>query len=333
VTAASHARAFERALRWYPAHWRERHGAEVLGVLLDQADAEGRPIPTRSQRLDLAWHGTLERFRSVGAWLPSSVRDRAAAVSLGAGATFAIMMFLLIEWNPMAPEWWEERAFGGELSRFGPFASPAVVLYALWFAAFVLALLGASAAAREAVAATIPLAIVVRMLGDVGEMWLRPSWTTLGILMLLAAVATLGRVGTDRRSAAWAAISAVGMLAFCAIPLALSPGALIFRDPIFLKWPMQGVLSWVVAGAIALAILLKAFGSKAWGGAILLATLPWCAAVMAPALANSRTAGDLASWMVPTALAVVATCVIVLSLRVFGIRVRIERIGSSAPLV
>ena len=331
MSAAPNARAFERALDWYPRGWRARHGAEALGVLLDQAEAQGRSLPTRGERLDLAWHGLLEQLRSARGWVPAAARDRAAAVSLGTGATFAVMMFLMVEWNLMASGRWEELEFGGELSRFGPFASPAVVLYAVWFAALVLALLGASTIARVAVAATIPLAVVVRMLGDVGEMWLRPSWTTLGILMLLAAGATLGRVGTDRRSAAWAAIAAVVALGFCAVPLALRPGVFIFRNPIFLEWPMQGVLSWVVAGAIGLAILLKAFGSKAWGGAILLAVLPWCAAVIGFALANSSAAGELVSWMVPTVLALVVTFAIVLAVRVFGVRIRVERIERSAP--
>ncbi len=281
MTVAPDVASFERALGWYPEDWRKRHDAEALGVLLDQAEAEGRRTPTPSQRLDLAWHGTVERARSTGAWVPASVRDRAAAVSLGAGATFAVMMFLLVEWNPQASKTYAEMLFGSEIRWFGPFASPAVVLYAVWFAALVLALLGAQRAARYTVAATIPIAVVVRQVGDASEMWMRPSWTTLGILMLLAAVATLGRVGGHRRSAAWVAISAVGMLGFCAVPLALRPDIVIIRDPIFLEWPMEGVMYWILVGVVPFAILLRLAGSPAWSGAALLAALPWLAALLA----------------------------------------------------
>jgi hypothetical protein len=322
VTAAAKHQAFERALGWYPTGWRERHGAEALGVLLDQADADGRAIPTRGERLDLAWHGTLEHLRSVRGWVPASVRDRAAAVSLGAGATFAVMMFLLVEWNPKASQAYAEMIFGSDIGWFGPFASPAVALYAVWFAALVLALLGAPRAARVTVALTIPVAVVVRQVGDAGEMWMRPSWTTLGVLMLLAAVAALGRVGGDRRSAAWVAISAVGMLAFCAIPLALRPDTVIIRDPIFLEWPMEGVLYWILVGVVPFALLLRLAGSRAWSGAVLLAALPWLAAI----LASTQGTAQLVALMTSAALAVAALVIVVGALRVFGVRVRVERV-------
>lgn len=327
MSTAPDQRAFDRALAWYPQPWRERYAAEALGVLLDQAESEGRQRPTIGERFDLAWHGALERLRSVRLWPAGAVRDRAAAVSLGAGAMFAVMMFLLVEWNPKASEPHAELAFGSDIAWFGPFASPAVVLYAVWFAALVLALLGAQRAARIAVASTIPVAVAVRMLGDAGEMWLRPSWTTLGILMLLAAIATLGRVGHDRRSAAWVAISAVATLAFCAVPLALRPGVVIYRDPIFLEWPMQGALSWMLIAAVAAAILLRARGSRAWSGAILLAALPWTAAV----LTGTTSAAEVLTWVLPAVLAAIGLLLVVLALRLFGVRVKVERIEGSNP--
>lgn len=38
---------YARLLRWYPRHWRERHGQALLGVMLDDAEHHGRARPTQ----------------------------------------------------------------------------------------------------------------------------------------------------------------------------------------------------------------------------------------------------------------------------------------------
>ena len=53
----------ERLLRWYPAAWRRRYGAELVTLLEDTYGAG--PVPWRC-RLALLWAGTAERLRESG---------------------------------------------------------------------------------------------------------------------------------------------------------------------------------------------------------------------------------------------------------------------------
>lgn len=41
---------FDRLLRWYPQEWREKHGAVLLGTLLDDAESHNRTAPTPGER-------------------------------------------------------------------------------------------------------------------------------------------------------------------------------------------------------------------------------------------------------------------------------------------
>lgn len=53
---------YRRALRWYPKRWREEHEEALIGVLLDQAEAQGRNRISRTDRRDLIRHGLRQSF-------------------------------------------------------------------------------------------------------------------------------------------------------------------------------------------------------------------------------------------------------------------------------
>ena len=85
-------RGSERILRWYPATWRERYGAELLTLLEDQWGAG--PIPL-GHRASLAWAGLRERSHQsglVGDAAPQAVRQRSGSLMVlvaWAGMTIA----------------------------------------------------------------------------------------------------------------------------------------------------------------------------------------------------------------------------------------------------
>jgi hypothetical protein len=90
---------------------------------------------------------------------------------------------------------------------------------------------------------------------------------------------------------------------------------------------MQGVLWWVTFGAIALAIVLRALGSKIWSGSILLAVQPWIAAAFA---SEQRPEALVAMFVGSAAAGAIALLAIVLLFRIFGVRITLER-AANAP--
>ena len=97
-----------RLLRWYPAAFRQRYGAELLGLLEDASFAKKAPLATH---LDIARAGLKERWRESG--LAPESRDRALQVKAGglwvlcawamaivAGSAFANQ---IEQWQPALP--------------------------------------------------------------------------------------------------------------------------------------------------------------------------------------------------------------------------------------
>ena len=56
---------FRRLLRWYPRRWRDGHGEALLGIMLEQAESQGRAAPTRSERRAAVTHGWGARLNAV----------------------------------------------------------------------------------------------------------------------------------------------------------------------------------------------------------------------------------------------------------------------------
>ncbi|QHC58621.1 hypothetical protein [Rathayibacter sp. VKM Ac-2760] len=83
---SSSSAAYRRALRWYPAAWRERNGESAISAYLDRDDATGVTGPTRSDRANLARAGIRETF------VATIRRPRLATTAIGA-------LFLLAAWT------------------------------------------------------------------------------------------------------------------------------------------------------------------------------------------------------------------------------------------
>jgi hypothetical protein len=124
--------AYARLIRWYPREWRDLNGEALVGVLLDQADAEHRDTPAAGERLHLALAGLriqlVRRERLSGA----------ALATLLAVLLFSLFYVFVITWSP-----------GGSGGSFvGPFANPTIVTAIALIAALFANLFGLGACAR-----------------------------------------------------------------------------------------------------------------------------------------------------------------------------------------
>lgn len=178
-------RRYERMLVLYPHAWRKQHGQIVVGTLLEMAGAEGRTAPTLAERLDLVIHGMLTR---LGVFLPAGVRDGIAAVAMATGSAFALLYVWFSGWAPLM----RNREMQRELYAFGPFINPGVVLCAIWFVAFALAIFGCNRAAKAALVGSILVAVLIPWTNRLVPEWDGPSSMNLGFLAILAALALIG---------------------------------------------------------------------------------------------------------------------------------------------
>ncbi|NQX17979.1 hypothetical protein [Rathayibacter sp. VKM Ac-2857] len=83
---SSSSAAYRRALRWYPAAWRERNSESAISAYLDRDDAIGTSGPTRSDWVNLARAGIIETF------VATVRRPRLGTTVIGA-------FFLLAAWS------------------------------------------------------------------------------------------------------------------------------------------------------------------------------------------------------------------------------------------
>jgi len=90
---------YRRLLRWYPRAWRATNGEVLLGILLDDAEAQGRVVPT-----------TLDRFRAARDGTGSRLTGRLAVGSSFLGLGMAALAGLGSVWGTevltSAGAWW-----------------------------------------------------------------------------------------------------------------------------------------------------------------------------------------------------------------------------------
>ncbi len=91
------------ALYCYPHWWREDRGEEVLGLLQDTADANGRRHPSTADVLNLAAHGLRVRAGSSPVRTNQKVRNRIAVIALVLLAANSITLLIFGEWAPWDP--------------------------------------------------------------------------------------------------------------------------------------------------------------------------------------------------------------------------------------
>ena len=332
-------RRYRAALDWYPKGWRDENGEAMLGTLLDEAEATGREKPRLGDLLNLALHGIAEGLRRIPARMPSAMRDRVAAISLGTGFAFALVFFVAGEWAPWATNgpWngWaiDWRPMNQEVPGFGPFASAGVILYGLWFAGFGLALVGFARTASFTLFATLPVSLMLVELSADRMVAMRPSNEMLIMLSFLALFAMVGRPtrrGQKRRGAKWLVVAA---LSAAIVPAALTAQLVIGRSSAS-HWEViarldpwggwfeinQPGIFFAVSAAIALLALAR--GDRSWASAFGLSAIPWFTACVAIVI-GSGSAWSFVVSVVLVVVAVVATGNLVLRAR--GYRIVLQR--------
>lgn len=299
---------YRAALRFYPESWRLENEEAVVGTLLDRAEGEARTRPRSLELMNLALHGTLSRLRRLPATVPPSVRDRTSTAALAVGAAIALTATMQLESSPSP--------YAEIYSTFGPFASPAIAVYAAWVVAFFASMAGFTAVARGVAVATIPLSVAVRAVADTSGMVLRPTWSFLGLLILLAVLVGAGRPVPDRASTRWLLAWFLPAIVVFTLPQTLHRGAPGFQEPLWLDRPQP--ISWALMIALLLAVVLYSARRKAWAAAVLLLGTPFAAVLV------GRGASIEVVWL--ALLATGAALVLVVLLRLFGFRVRLVRV-------
>jgi hypothetical protein len=335
--SAAMERRYRAALDWYPKVWRDANGEAMLGTLLDEAEATGREWPRLAELTNLALFGLHARVRHVFAVVPAGVRDRASALALGAGAGFALVMFLGAEWAPWAPNgprngWASE--WHVPVPGFGPFASAGSVFYALWILAAVAAAIGFARVASVVLAATIVYSVVLTAPTAYDRMTaMAPPEGTLLLLAVLAVIAMLGdptRAPHHRRGVACmaagaaAATAAVGaaLVARFSMPTDWFPDAFIGRLDPRLYWMSPAVIALMALVLLAIVAAVGTRRSSEWSGAAAILAVPWFFAF----LGGSGEWGGGAVGVLAALIAIPATLTIaVLALRWSGYRLVLQR--------
>jgi hypothetical protein len=290
----------------------------MMGALMDTADGENRKGPRSFELVNLAVHGIGSRLSLLPFILPASVRDRAATAALAIGAAIALTATMQLEsspdrWSAIVPVGYE---------TFGPFASPAIIIYALWISAFLAAIGGWTTIGRGVAFVSIPLSVAARGGADAHNMILRPTWTLLGLLVLLAVLVVAGRPAATRASVRSFVVWFLAALALFALPQIIeNPSFLAFQEPMWIARP--DVISWSPLIALLLAAIFQIAGRTPWVGAVFLVAIPFTAVAVRLKISQDGAV-----------LALVATSVIlgaVLLVRVFGFRLQLARVGSRRP--
>jgi hypothetical protein len=270
---------YRDALRWYPKRWRVKNEDAMVGTLLDTADGESREDPATGELRSLRLSSLVYRAGLAGRAVPEAARDRAAAISLGLGASMGSAGLAL---NLIVPPRVEAIvAKAGELRwlphLFGPFGGDAVILYTLWAVAGLLGMTGLRRSARAAVALTIPTAIVIRAISDQMQQLMPASSTTLGSMELLALVVLLGFAGRDRAGRITVLATFLAATAVTAVTAVAG-----FRTS-FYSWGYttdgftqidEYWLAFAAPIALLAAAALAQTRLRAWAGAIVLTLIP-----------------------------------------------------------
>lgn len=308
---------YRRALVWYPSTWRAANADVIVGTMLDAAEVDGRSRPRPGELLNLGVNGLRERARQS---LPTSVRDRAAAIALGLGTALAAIEFFGLDWS--VPWGGRIPGIGGMLGyRFGPFASAAVFFEVAWLLAFVATLVGLRRVGRVLLAISVLSSALLVPFVDRDWAWGRPPTLALAAFAVLAVIACLGSPGRSARTVGWTAISLV---------LALGSQLIMWRRQ--LPYPIvAGTRSFwndfnapvATAMLLALLVLFAILRQRQWVAALVLAVGPWLLVVFSIRVANdgqySRDA-DLV-WAV---VGGVALCLIAV-IRLLDIRIVVGR--------
>lgn len=182
-------RSYRRWMHCYPVAWQQRHGEEMLSILLQQAEHDHRRhSPDLPSIIDIVGHGLGERVESILRWIPC--RQQLATVASMLGGVLAATFLVMIEIDGALHR--EATGFEADYFVAGPFLSIGAIVYLTWIASFVCIILRRSGPARLLVGASVVLSILM--------MTVPPSLAgpRLLILVLLISVGMLALVDRVR---------------------------------------------------------------------------------------------------------------------------------------
>lgn len=288
---------FRRWSRWYPAAWRAKNGAAMLGAYLDVAESEGRERLTRAEKAGLVFRGLGARLDAA---IPGAVRDLVATVMVSLLGAFGLITGITTEWAPWDPE---PRAFG-------PFVSPFVIVSALAVAVWLFGLAGAERLYRAALVATVVTGLAA---GLVVEPYSPVhGWPyVFGLPALFVGLAALLALPAARPRAMWLTVGTLLWVVVFLAPLlplghwylqqtrqgGITSAAMVLESPWssspLFTGPSQhvqggvyaslsivpvGLLVVVIAMIAALALALA--GRRRGGATVVLASIPWAAVLL-----------------------------------------------------
>ena len=272
-------------LSCYSKRWRERHEDELVGVLLEATEAEGRSGIGLATSLDLVGHGLEERLDSVLRRVPERSRWQTASASLVVAAGLSLLLLVGEVLGARARPPAEEIEHFGAFFLSGPFMTIGVGLYLAFMTSAPLVVCSRAGLARALLLAAA--AYAVWMLVTDGGVYPVPRAAVLVMFVglgLLASLATLelGRPARRRLVSAGAGF------------VTLVVAGLLLTKPL-LAWSVGTFTTSGNVAAAALAVVLPVLGGAAillavslrsrwpgWAAALAVTALPvvlYCAAV------------------------------------------------------
>jgi hypothetical protein len=208
-------------MRSYPKSWqRNRRTDEVLAIMLDSAEADGRRRPRVREAVDVVGHGLGVRLRSLDETLPADVR--VAVVQLTLVVSTAFVMFCLVFGELRIP-WISDGEVPADLTlgmnpQGHPFMTLGAFVYLGWIAMFGLYMFGRMRQYRELATVTFLLTCLLPTIAGVAGQQ-RPPGTLLLMLSLLNVLAllpgreTCGSARTRLAMAVGATVALAGLVA------------------------------------------------------------------------------------------------------------------------
>jgi len=271
-------RAYRRVLAWFPRRWRDENGEALVATALDAAEAEGRTTPSFGELASFVALAARLRVSAMTFEVPTTVRDRASSISVGTGLTLVLASVAFGGLH--LPTAVAANAASATSPTFGPFSSPAVLLYGVWALAFATTIAGLPRFSRSLLLITIPVSGAVTVWSNAAGFASSPSSTLLLLLGMLAAVGATGNPVRGRWARTWLLTAVVATAAGIARSVALLPAldrprALAQFESRFFSEPSFAL--WTLVGLSVATVCAVAFRQREWAGAFLLSALPWAA--------------------------------------------------------
>jgi hypothetical protein len=293
-------RRYHRLLRAYPAEYRAERGAEIVGTYLDLAGPQRR-WPSPVDAVDLLSGGLRQRLRAAGSLGLLAGLPVAATLALTTAAVLAVVWLGAVETAPVSDKI--------RYPPFGPFFSPAAVVWLGWLAATAAAAIRPGWWARAWVAGALALTIAIVPICAITGYFRPPLY----ILVPQAALGLVALALPDHRRP-WAAlvpvIGAATTTAVLAISWAVPPTPITGYG-----WYARQLLT-ATAAALMVGALLTCIGyairrdSRGAWAALVLLTPASLLGVYPLAQAFGDAAGTISSvWSMLAGLAVFVTAV------------------------